>query len=301
MDILRTPDERFHNLEDFSFEPKYITVPDGDSGTLRVHYVDEGQGETVLLMHGVPSWSYLYRKMIPPLVAAGYRVVAPDLVGLGRSDKPSKREDYSYARYVMWMSDVVKGLGLTNITFFCQDWGGLIGLRMVADMPERFTRIIASNTALPTGDEPRNAAFMTWLRVSQATPILPVGMILQQGSAKPISTGARAAYNAPFPNESYKVAVRALPALVPISPDNPASEDNRRAWQVLSTLEKPFLTVFGDGDNITGGAAPIFQEKIPGAKGQAHQMLPGGHFIQEDQGEKLAEMIKDFISDSRTG
>jgi haloalkane dehalogenase len=295
MNILRTPDERFHNLEDFPFEPKYISIPDGDGGTLRVHYVDEGQGETVLLMHGVPSWSYLYRKMIPPLLSAGFRVVAPDLVGLGRSDKPSKREDYSYARFVTWMSDVVKGLNLNDITFFCQDWGGLIGLRMVADMPERFARVVASNTALPTGDEPRNAAFMTWLRVSQATPILPVGMILQQGSAKPISAGARAAYNAPFPNESYKIAARALPALVPISPDNPASEDNRRAWQVLSTFEKPFLTVFGDGDNITGGAAPMFQGKIPGAKGQAHQMLPGGHFIQEDQGEKLAEIIKDFV------
>jgi haloalkane dehalogenase len=295
MKILRTPDERFTDLEGFPVTPNYLEVPDGEGGSLRVHYVDEGQGDIILLMHGVPSWSYLYRKMIPPLVAGGYRVVAPDLVGLGRSDKPSKREDYSYARYVQWMGDVVRGLDLTDITFFCQDWGGLIGLRMVAEMPERFARVIASNTALPTGDEPRNAAFMTWLRVSQSLPILPVGMILQQGSAKPISAKAKAAYNAPFPNESYKVAARALPTLVPITPDNPASEDNRRAWQALSRFDKPFLTVFGDGDTITGGAAPVFQERVPGAKGRDHKLIPAGHFIQEDQGEELAEIVKRFI------
>jgi haloalkane dehalogenase len=301
MDILRTPVERFQSLEDFPFEPKYTSIPDGEGGSLRVHYVDEGRGETVLLMHGVPSWSYLYRKMIPPLVAAGFRVVAPDLVGLGRSDKPSRREDYSYERYVAWMSDVVTGLALDNITLFCQDWGGLIGLRIVADMPEKFARIIASNTALPTGDEPRNAAFMTWLRVSQALPILPVGRILQQGSAQSISAEARAAYNAPFPGESYKIAARALPALVPISPDDPASEDNRRAWQVLASFERPFLTVFGDDDPITGSAAPVFQEKIPGAKGQGHQVLAAKHFIQEDQGEKLAEIVKEFVGSASSG
>jgi haloalkane dehalogenase len=295
MKILRTPEERFADLEGFPFTPHYLEIPAGEGSSLRVHYVDEGQGATILLMHGVPSWSYLYRKMIPPLAAAGYRIVAPDLVGLGRSDKPSKREDYSYARYVKWMGDVVRGLELSNITFFCQDWGGLIGLRMVAEMPERFARVIASNTALPTGDEPRNAAFMTWLRVSQSLPILPVGMLLQQGSAKPISAKAKAAYNAPFPTESYKVAARALPALVPITPDNPASEDNRRAWEVLSRFDKPFLTVFGDGDSITGGAAPVFKERIPGAKGQDHKLIPGGHFIQEDQGEELAEIVKRFI------
>jgi haloalkane dehalogenase len=292
--ILRTPEERFANLPGYPFAPHYVEA-DG----LRIHYVDEGPLEAppVLLLHGEPSWSYLYRKMIPPIAAAGWRVVAPDLVGFGRSDKPSGRDDYTYARHVAWMWGVFEALGLDQITLFCQDWGGLIGLRMAAEHEERFARIVAANTGLPTGDQSMGRAFEAWQRASQRGETLPVGAIVRSGCKTPLTDEVVAAYDAPFPDESYKAGARQFPLLVPTTPDDPASEANRQAWQVLARWRKPFLTVFSDGDPITHGSERIFQQLVPGAQGQPHTIIAGaGHFLQEDAGEQLARTVLDFVS-----
>jgi haloalkane dehalogenase len=302
MQVLRTPDARFTNLPDFPFTPHYVEIDAGDGTPLRVHHVDEGPRdapETVLLLHGEPSWSFLYRAMIPPLVARGHRVVAPDLVGFGRSDKPAHRQDYTYQRHVEWLRAVVfDRLDLRGVTLFCQDWGGLLGLRLVAEHPARFRRVVASNTFLPTGDRPPSDAFLAWRRFSQEVPQLPVGQILQRGSASTLHPDVVAAYDAPFPDESYHEGARQFPVLVPISPDDPAADGNRRAWQTLERLEIPFLCVFGDADPVTAGADRALIERIPGAAGQPHATIPGGHFIQEDSGPELAERIGDFIDDT---
>ena len=243
MQVLRTPDERFTNLPGYPFAPHYTDV-DG----LRIHYVDEGprQADPVLLLHGEPSWSYLYRKMIPILTAAGQRVIAPDLVGFGRSDKPGERGDYTYQRHVDWMKRCVANLGLQRITLVCQDWGGLIGLRLVADEPDRFARVVAANTFLPTGDTPAPAAFETWRKYSQEVPVFAVGDIIRMGCASELSAEVIAAYNAPFPEDRYTAGARQFPLLVPITPDDPAAPANRRAWEVLRRWTKPFLTAFSD-------------------------------------------------------
>jgi haloalkane dehalogenase len=296
MDILRTPDDRFHDLPGYTFTPRYLEV----SG-LRVHYLDEGPRDAapVLLLHGEPSWSFLYRKMVPPLVAAGHRVIAPDLVGFGRSDKPSRREDYTYQRHVDWMAGVLTGLDLSRITLFCQDWGGLIGLRLAAEHEARFARVVASNTFLPTGDERVGEAFFAWQRFSQEVPVFPAGRIVATGCAKPIGDDVIRAYDAPFPDESYKAGARQFPMLVPTRSDDPASAANRAAWEVLRRWEKPFLTAFGDSDPITRGADRKLQELIPGTRGQAHVTVKGGgHFVQEDCGEELAEIVLKFIAAS---
>lgn len=297
MEVLRTPDERYENLKDFSYQPNYIEVPDGEGGNLRIHYVDEGdQGaDPVLLMHGEPSWSYLYRKMIPILVEAGSRVVAPDLVGFGRSDKPAGRSDYSYQRHVDWMQAWLDQMDLKRVTFVGQDWGGLIGLRLVANRPERFARVVA-NTGLPTGDGQISEAFLNWRKFSVEVPDFNVGQIIAMGCKNPLTEEVIAAYNAPFPDDSYKEGARIFPSLVPITPDDPASKANREAWKVLSKFEKPFLTAFSDGDPITGGGDRIFLERVPGTKGQPHTTIKGGgHFLQEDCGEDFARVIADFI------
>jgi len=306
--VLRTPDERFSRLPGFEFEPHYVDVPAGDgaAGTIRVHYLDEGDPgatETVLLMHGEPSWSYLYRKMIPPLAADGIRVVAPDLVGFGRSDKPADRNDYTYERHVEWMrSALFDGLGLSGLTVVGQDWGGLIGLRLVAENPDRFRRVVAANTGLPTGDMDMGDAFLAWQRFSQETPELPVGGIIAGGCTTQLPEEVVAAYDAPFPDETYKEGARQFPLLVPTRPDDPAAGANRKAWEVLAGFAKPFLCAYSDGDPITRGADQLFLARVPGAKGQAHTTISGGgHFLQEDRGPELAAAVADFIRTNREG
>jgi len=299
MKYLRTPDERFADLPGYPFAPHYVQVPDGEGGTLRLHYVDEGprDGAVVLLLHGEPSWSYLYRKMIPPIVAAGHRAIAPDLIGFGRSDKPTQQSDYTYQRHVDWITSFVEQLDLRGITYFGQDWGALIGLRVAAEHEARFARIIIGNGGLPTGDRPPNEAFMRWQRFSQTAPAFEIGRIIQGGTATTLPEDVVAAYDAPFPDDSYKAGARIFPSLVPTTPDDPAAEANRRAWEVLQRWEKPFLTAFSDSDPITKGGERVFQSLVPGAKGQPHTTIAGaGHFLQEDKGEELAKVVVDFIA-----
>jgi len=298
MKSLRTPDERFDNLPGYPFAPHYLDVPDGGDGRLRIHYVDEGpkEAEPVLLLHGEPSWSYLYRKVIPIIVHAGYRAVAPDLVGFGRSDKPSDRKDYTYQRHVDWMQKWLARMDLKGITLIGQDWGGLIGLRLVANDPDRFARVVVANTGLPTGDHPVTDAFLGWRKFSIETPEFPVGVIVNAGCMSGLPPEVIAAYDAPFPDESYKEGARVFPLLVPIAPDDPAAPDNRKAWEVLQKFDKPFLTAFSDGDPITRGGEKVFQNLVPGAKGQPHTIVQGGgHFLQEDRGEELARVIVEFM------
>ena len=302
MDVLRTPDERFAGLPDFPFQPRYVEVPSGDGGTLRLHYLDEGPPDAgpVLLMHGEPSWAYLYRKMISVLVDAGHRAVVPDLVGFGRSDKPARREDYTYQRHVDWMRAFIETLDLRDITLFCQDWGGLIGLRLAAEHTDRFARIVAANTGLPTGDQTPGEAFLRWQRYSQETPEFHIGGIIKGGCATDLPSEVIAAYDAPFPDDSYKAGARVFPALVPTAPDDPAAEPNRKAWDVLRRWEKPLLTAFSDSDPITRGGERPLQKLIPGAAGQPHTTIVGaGHFLQEDKGPELAVVVADFIARSR--
>jgi len=300
MQVLRTPDERFTNLPDFPFEPHYAEIDDGEGGMLRVHYLDEGPRDAapVLLLHGEPSWSYLYRHMVPPLVAAGHRVIVPDQVGFGRSDKPSEQGDYSYARHVEWMSSLIFGaLDLTDITFFGQDWGGLIGLRLVAAQPDRFARVAVGNTGLPTGDRPPSEAFLAWQEFSQTAPVFPIGAIINGGTVTELSAEVIAAYDAPYPDDSYKAGARIWPSFVPTSPDDPEAPANRAAWEVLERFDRPFLCCFSDADPITGGGEKAFIGRVPGTAGQSHTTIEGaGHFLQEDAGPQLAQVLIDFIA-----
>jgi haloalkane dehalogenase len=297
MESLRTPDDRFANLPGYNFEPHYAEV-DG----MRMHYLDEGPREAapVLLLHGEPSWCYLYRKMVPILAAEGHRVLAPDLIGFGRSDKPVEREDYSYQRHVDWMAALVRTLNLRDISLFGQDWGGLIGLRVLADDPDRFVRVVVANTGLPTGDSKPSEAFLRWRQYSQITPRFHVGGIVKGACQTELSAEVIAAYDAPFPDERYKAGAKQFPLLVPIDPDDPASEANRAAWRVLQRWNKPLLTAFSDGDPVTAGGERAFQRLVPGAQGQPHVTIHGaGHFLQEDKGEELARVVVDFIASSR--
>lgn len=303
MDTLRTPDDRFDGLVDFPFAPHYAEIPDGDGGELRVHYLDEGAPDAspVLLMHGEPSWSYLYRHVIGSLVAAGHRVVTPDLVGFGRSDKPAATTDYSYARHVGWMSALVFDvLDLRDVTFFGQDWGGLIGLRLVAADPDRFARVAVGNTGLPTGDGTPSEAFLAWQHFSQETPHFPVGAIINGGCVTDLSPEVIAGYDAPFPDDTYKAGARIFPSFVPTGPDDPSSAANKQAWQVLAAFERPFLTCFSDSDPITRGGDAPFLARVPGTKGQAHTTITGaGHFMQEDDGPALGAVLANFIVTTR--
>ena len=302
MKSLRTPDDRFDSLPGYDFPPHYVEVPalDGSEDSLRVHYLDEGPPgarETILLLHGEPSWSYLYRKMIPPLVAAGHRVVVPDLVGFGRSDKPASRTDYTYERHVGWMrSALFDALGLEELTFLGQDWGGLIGLRLVAQDPQKFRRVVAANTGLPTGDDRMTDAFFSWQKFSQETPQLPVGRIVFGGCVNKPTDEVVEAYDAPYPDEEHKEGARQFPLLVPTRPDDPASAANRKAWEALSRFDKPFLCAYSDRDPITKGADARFMELVPGARGQDHTTITGaGHFLQEDNPADLASAVIRFI------
>jgi haloalkane dehalogenase len=304
MEYLRTPDERFVNLPAYNFAPNYLQVDDSEGGELRVHYLDEGQAgaDPVLLMHGEPSWSFLYRKMIPILVEAGHRVIAPDLIGFGRSDKPTRRSDYTYQRHVDWMRSVMEQLDLSRITLVCQDWGGLIGLRLAAEHPDRFARIVAANTMLPTGDHDLGEAFLKWRAFSQEVPEFPTSGIIRGATTTELCDDVLRGYDAPFPDESYKEGARQFPTLVPATPDDPAAPANRAAWKVLSQWQKPFLTAFSDSDPVTAGGDAVMQKLIPGCRGQAHTTIEnGGHFLQEDQGERLAELVVAFIAATPIG
>jgi haloalkane dehalogenase len=299
METLRTPDDRFRDLPDFPYEPHYVDVDAGDgSGPVRMAYIDEGprDGRVVLMLHGEPSWSFLYRKIIPLVVEAGHRAVAPDLIGFGRSDKPTSTEDYTYARHVAWISSFLTVTDLEEITLLCQDWGGLIGLRIVAQQPERFAGVVAANTFLPDGSGTPSEAFLNWQRFSQTVEEFPTGFILQGATNTELSDAEVAAYEAPFPDQSYVAGARVFPALVPTSPDDPGGMDNAVAWESLITFDKPFVTAFSDGDPVTRGNDVPLQQRIQGAQGQPHVVLEGGHhFLQEDVGPELAQVVLDLI------
>lgn len=327
MDVVRTPEERFENLKDYPFDPHYVDVDAGDGTQLRMHYVDEGQGEVILCLHGQPSWSYLYRKMIPILVGEGFRVVAPDLIGFGKSDKPTDRSNYTYANHVHWMTGFVEALDLTDITLVCQDWGSLIGLRVVAEHQHRFARVSLSNGGLPDGtgipesmspqlhellastpalpalemfakmagpmeDRPQ---FMYWVRHCDEHPDFHPAEVMKM-SLNHCDDDEYRAWAAPFPSAEYMAGARQFPSLVPIIPDNPAIPANKAAWQQFEQFEKPFLTAFGDSDPVTKGGEKRWKETVPGAQGQAHTILQGaGHFLQDDVGAELSQVVVDFI------
>lgn len=295
--VFRTPDARFENLPEFHFEPHYATV----SG-YRVHYLDEGprDGRPVLLLHGEPTWSYLYRRMIPLLTAAGLRAIAPDLIGFGRSDKPADQAVHTYKFHVDAMKALVTMLDLRGATLFGQDWGGLIGLRVVAEDPDRFAAVVVSNTALPVGEGPLPPAFAEWKRANEAMIAqgdMPVGAIVAKMTGDPALARA---YDAPFPDRRYKAGPLVMPQRVPVAPDDPAREANLAAWEVFRAWQKPFVTAFGDSDPITGGLDRAFQERIPGAKGRQHHTLAGaGHFIQETHAGELARIVIEVVKDLR--
>jgi haloalkane dehalogenase len=334
MEKLRTDDSCFENLSGYPFEPNYVELSDSDGGSLRMHYVDEGAGEVILCLHGQPSWSYLYRKMIPIFVDAGYRVIAPDMIGFGRSDKPVDREDYTYANHVAWIKGLVEALDLKNITLVCQDWGGLIGLRVAAENADRFARIVAANTGLPDaqgvadnevegissrmrdyydslpvhanalemgmamGGDTSGMGFLHWVKFCGESPGFSPQEVLTL-SVGSLSEAEQQAYGAPFPDESYLAGGRQFPSLVPIIPDNPAIGANRAAWAVFEHWEKPFLTAFSDSDPVTAGAEVRFQKVVPGAKGQPHITIKGaGHFLQDQAPDELAQATIKLIVDN---
>lgn len=293
MKIIRTHDERFSNLPDYPFAPNYVEL----NGGLRMHYIDEGPKEAkpILMMHGEPSWSYLYRFMIPICVKAGHRVIAPDLIGFGRSDKYMSVSDYSYERHVSWITQFISKLNLTDTTLVCQDWGSLIGLRVAAENQERFARIILGNGFLPTGLNKVPFAFKAWKAFAKYSPIFPIGKIMQIGTKRKLSNAEVKAYDAPFPSKQFKAGARAFPALVPTSPNDPASPANIAAWEILKKWEKPFVTSFSTGDPITAGADRYMQKNIPGASGMPHIRVSGGHFLQEDSPVEFANKVNEVI------
>ena len=329
MEFRRTPDKYFDNLKDYPFEPHYQQVADGEGGELGIHFVDAGpaDGRVVLLLHGQPTWSYLYRHMIPPLAEAGFRVIAPDLVGFDRSDKPVRIEDYSYAGHVAWMSEWMTSLDLDGITLFCQDWGGLIGLRLVTAFPERFSHVVVANTGLPAGmipeeySEPLKQAykrlpvvkveelnerfrdnssgipgFLYWRKFCAESPDFNVRELMRVFVSTPLAADELDGFAAPFPDQSYLAGARRFPSLVPLFHDEPGVTDNRAAWEVLKHFNKPLMTAFSDGDPVTAGGEKIFQQKVPGARGVAHRTIKGaGHFLQQDAPNECVQAILDII------
>lgn len=324
MKYLRTPDECFDNLQDYPFQPHYQLVSDGEGGELRIHCVDEGSGEagTILLIHGQPTWSYLYRHMIPPLVEAGYRVVAPDLVGFGRSDKPTSIDDYTYARHVAWMSEWLTALELNQAILFCQDWGGLIGLRLVAAFQERFAAVVVSNTGLPRGEIPAEFAgplkeayltlpvvtvaelgekfqdksgipgFLYWRKFCAESPEFDVGDLIQNTAVESLNESTIAGYRAPFPDQTYMAGPRKFPTLVPIFPDEDQVPENIEAWKALQQFDKPIMLAFADGDPVTAGGDAPFLEDMPATKGVPHRTIENaGHFVQEDQPQACVQAL----------
>ncbi|MFT5694381.1 MAG: haloalkane dehalogenase [Myxococcota bacterium] len=337
MKSLRTPDTCFENLPGWNYAPHYTDVPDGEGGSLRIHHVDEGprDGELVLCMHGQPSWSYLYRHMIEALTARGLRVIAPDLVGYGRSDKPSRREDYSFQRQVDWLTAWLVGNDLHDVTFVGQDWGGLIGLRLVAENSERFKRVVIANTGLPVPDasmsdervavvreyrengpnpslpevmqaiaavDPKSpeVGFAYWQKWCWDTEDLPISAVLAGSvNGRVLSPEEVAAYDAPFPDPSFKMGCRAMPSQVPMLRGDPSTAANMAAWEVFEKFEKPFLCAFSDNDPLTAGGEAAFIKRVPGAKGRPHSKISGGgHFLQEGRGDELAKIVGDFMAES---
>jgi haloalkane dehalogenase len=305
MDVLRTPDDRFHDLPGFPYEPHYAEVPDGKGGRLRMSYVEAGpsDGPVVLLLHGEPTWSFLYRHVMRVLAEAGVRAVAVDLVGFGRSDKPVSAADHSFARHVEWVRSLAFDvLDLRDVTLVGQDWGGLIGLRLVGEHPDRFARVVAANTGLPTGDHDMPEIWWHFRRAVEGAERLDVGRLVVAGCVRPMADEVRAAYDAPFPSEEYKAGPRVMPTLVPTAPDDPATEANRSAWTVLAQWDRPFLVAFSDSDPITGGMAPILRRQVPGAVGLDHPVIENaGHFLQEDAGERLGQVVARFVDEDVRG
>lgn len=298
MKVLRTPDERFESLPDYPFEPHYLEIRNTWGPDLRMHYVDEGPADapSVVMLHGEPTWSYLYRQLIPPIVRAGHRVLAPDLIGFGKSDKPADTDDYTYERMVEWTAAWFELVNPRRVSLILHDWGGLIGLRVVAKRSRRFERIIAMNTGLPTGAQVMSPEFSIWKLMAHNMPVLPVGQIVNGGCFVDLAPDVIAAYDAPFPDESFKSGARALPALVPVRPDDPSAAENRAAWRSLRRLKKPFLTAFSDLDPISSGSEEVFKSSIPGAAGQPHTRLRhAGHFITEDRTDRLIKVLSRFI------
>lgn len=299
MQTVRTPDDRFDDVPDFPYAPNYSEIPDSEGGMLRVAWVTDGpqDADPVLMLHGEPSWSYLYRKMIPILADAGHRVVCPDLVGFGRSDKPTRIGDHTYARHVEWMRALLFDvLDLRNVTLVGQDWGGLIGLRLAAEHPDRFARLVVANTGLPNGEQPMAEIWWRFREAITTAPEINVGWFVQGGCRQQMSDEVRAGYDAPFPSDEYCAGPRAMPGLVPTSPDDPAAEANKAAWSKLAASPTPMLVAFSDGDPITGPMGAIFQREMRGAQGIEHPVIRGaGHFLQEDAGEELAGHIVDFL------
>ena len=296
MQVLRTPEANFDGLEGWSFEPRYTVIADADGTALRMAYVDEGSadGAPVLLLHGEPSWSYLYRHIIAGLVERGHRVLAPDLIGFGRSDKPAARRDYTYERHVAWLQAWFDAQDLHCVTLFCQDWGGLLGLRLVAADADRFSGVVAANTGLPVGTG-WSDGFAAWLKFSQDVPVLATGRIVDGGVTRALSAGEIAAYEAPFPDESYKAGARQFPVLVPVTPEHASVAENIAAWAQLERFDKPFVTAFSDNDPVTRGGERALQARIPGTKGQPHATLHGGHFLQEDSPGTIVEIIDKLV------
>jgi haloalkane dehalogenase len=290
MKLLRTPEERFSAVPDFPYAPAYTQL-----GKIRMAHVEAGEGPVILMLHGEPTWSFLYRKMIPIFADAGFRAIAPDLVGFGRSDKPTRPSDYSYAGHVAWMLQWLEANDLQDITLVCQDWGSLIGLRLAAEHPQHFSRIAVANGFLPIADRPAPIAFKAWRAFARYTPVFPTGQFVQAGTTSRLSAETVAAYDAPFPSEKYKAAARAFPRLVPTSPDDPAVPANRAAWDALGKWDRPFLTAFGKKDPILGWADKLLRNHGPGTEGQPHRDLgEAGHFVQEDAGEQLAQLVADW-------
>ncbi|HEX5065729.1 MAG TPA: haloalkane dehalogenase [Myxococcota bacterium] len=300
MEVLRTPDERFEKLEGYDFAPHYMVVKGAAGTPLRMHYVDEGPRDAapVLLLHGNPAWSFLYRNIIRALVARGHRVVAPDLVGFGRSDKPAARTDYTQDRHIAWLEEWFLRMDLRRVTLFCQDWGGLLGLHLVADHPERFAAVVAANTGLPEG-QGATPGLERWLAFSQGVPALPIADLLHGGTIRGLGDAERRAYEAPFPDGRHQSAALQFPLLIPLQPDNPGVPRNKAAWKKLERFEKPFLTLFGDRDPISKGGEAALKERIPGAKGQPHRIVEAHHFIQEDQPELIIETLDGYARAAR--
>jgi haloalkane dehalogenase len=291
MNVVRTPDERFRDLPGFDYAPRYSQVPPG----LRMHYIDVGQGDPILCVHGEPSWCYLYRKMIPSLMEVG-RVVAPDLIGFGRSDKPVDREAYTYAMHYGALAAFVEQLDLRRITLVCQDWGGLLGLPLAAEMSDRFARLVIMNTGLPISGKPLSPAFMAWRAFAARSGDMDVGGVLQRGTVSRLPAEVLAAYDAPFPNATYKAGAVAFPALVPVSEDAEALPVMRQAAAALKKWRKPALVMFSEQDPVTAGGEQFFRQLIPSAGDEPEITVCGaGHFLQEDKGEEIAEQIVAFI------
>ena len=296
MNYLRTPDSAFDSLTDYGFKPHYVEIEDDG---LRMHHIDEGDGPTVLLLHGEPSWSYLYRGVIPVLVEAGLRVLAPDLIGFGRSDKPVAQSDYSYAKHVAWLQTWFDAVEIDDVTLFAQDWGGLLGLRLVAANMDRFAAVCIGNTGLPTGDQSMPDAFLAWREFSKTASEFDVGRIINGGTVSNLSSDVLAGYNAPFPDDSYKAGARIFPSLVPVTPNDPEATAQRAAWAKLVTWNKPFVTAFSDSDPITGGGDRVFHKLIPGSSGMPNRTIESaGHFLQEDAPDAVAQAIMDTLAES---